>query len=1575
MMEHEQPVRTTKKDDADEEETTKIKKPPTTKKRKSRLLRELEDHLGLPDPSCSSSSDDDSDNDSDIQPPPPTKKMKKLVVKVVAADKKKSKSKNKSKPKKEKMKQELYHRRKQRYHDNLSSSSELSSSENEDGENVNESGNKHLSPIEKMEKEIETKKTVDRYSNGTRIMKQFENGGDWYNGTIKSYNKRRGYYSIKFDDGENEEFDDDDVKQWLKDDDDVQKMKSYNFKILWGSLKDKGWEWQPPNNSFDDYWYCKPASMQQRPKSEWIQGLDYFCTQEEVTAFCKEQERDGALSRDKDGGAGRNKLDDAAPSKNEKKKSSLVKRTSTTTSSTITSSNNVDLPSNTTTTMMTIDLCDSSDDSESDDNENEKTKKNKIASSSSIPQQQQEEEYMVKTMKTNEKSNSSSSSSTLVAAIAAAAAAISSSSSASIHLSSIPVQDQEEEELVTTISSPLLLRHQSPNLYYHHFWNAIHEGNSLKVQKYLKLLFQQENCVVDDDVLNAPKNLEFCYSDSDITAGISTASENDIDIDTDCGGSNSNTFDETPLYVATNNGSIDIVEYLLKQPHIDVNNSENINLIDKRPLFASCRNGNIEITTLLLKAGATPTCADSKGSTPLHVACSYGWISIAKLLLDYLYRFGGNSSTSTSGINPKIELVRLSDNHGFTPLHSAVWGENYTCTDDDGNGGDNGNGNNLSKRKEDIVQLLLNRGANIDAQDKEGETVLHLALLDMSILPINNNIPNTATDSVLYATSPLVELLLKHGANKTICDENGNSFFHKYARNEKVRISNNELLLLSKSNVTYNVTSKTNPLLIKNNSGKTPIELAKEYNQEDIQKIFHNYISKLDYNEKQQSPQPHHVTIVFYTQRLGFVITTPSSDNSDNDGNGNSNGNGVIVSNVRNDLHKDQVFAGDKIIAIGTTNVSQQTIDFVTDMILTATRPVAITFLRRSRHDNNNSAAAATTTTTAAATRSNNNNVVVKQVQKQQQQQPCNNNNEDNNSKYMMTPKSISLLSTQVAAAATTTATKSSSSSSSSRSEDEEIAHDVVFYTQRLGLHLQVISSTGEITIKAVSNEEYNDIIFPGDILISAGDLGVLKHKSMSEVSTFITSSKRPLSIRFKRPQQQQQQRDKTQQLAAKKLLSSSSSPTGKQQQQQYQQHQKPIDIPDDGSHSLREVLNILSPEILSDSIKSDDDDDDYDANLSESSPKSNNGGYDTSDYKQQQQQEGELAESQNERQARLKSEARAHALKKVVVEPPPVTNKTMTTTTSSAVAAAAVSNVPPSVINKIRYDNTKILYNCPLCHKTFRSKGGLEYHTDCQVCLSKDLKTLLRSSSQRSAQGAKNPPVEYDLLAPPRSPASSSLSSPEGVTVTIPGIGIATTSNKERVAAAATNNPNVAASVAAQAVTIKNNDTIKKLEGRGGGNHPLIHPLPIVDASQSVVSIDFQNVAHGSGPTTSAAMTIKEEDVTSSGSRADMMYPDAALSEHEEEEFPLHACVKFGFLDFLEDELRKDTTVVNAVDTHGRTALDLAALTGQLILVNRLREAGGVFRYKNGPRMAALANNRSKAMEKYLKEVRTSVG
>jgi ankyrin repeat protein len=132
-------------------------------------------------------------------------------------------------------------------------------------------------------------------------------------------------------------------------------------------------------------------------------------------------------------------------------------------------------------------------------------------------------------------------------------------------------------------------------------------------------------------------------------------------------------------------------------------------------------------------------------------------------------------------------------------------------------------------------------------------------------------------------------------------------------------------------------------------------------------------------------------------------------------------------------------------------------------------------------------------------------------------------------------------------------------------------------------------------------------------------------------------------------------------------------------------------------------------------------------------------------------------------------------------------------------------------------------------------------------------------------------------------------------------------------------------------------------------------------------------------------------------------MYDDALLSETEEEEYPLHTSVKFGYINLVEEELQKiisntntvdggggsrnkETTttttentsptssLLNTIDSKGRTALDLAALTGQLTIVDRLREAGCIYKYKNNSRMTAIANLRSKDVTMYLDKVRLSV-
>ena len=59
--------------------------------------------------------------------------------------------------------------------------------------------------------------------------------------------------------------------------------------------------------------------------------------------------------------------------------------------------------------------------------------------------------------------------------------------------------------------------------------------------------------------------------------------------------------------------------------------------------------------------------------------------------------------------------------------------------------------------------------------------------------------------------------------------------------------------------------------------------------------------------------------------------------------------------------------------------------------------------------------------------------------------------------------------------------------------------------------------------------------------------------------------------------------------------------------------------------------------------------------------------------------------------------------------------------------------------------------------------------------------------------------------------------------------------------------------------------------------------------------------------------------------------------------------------------------TVINELDSKGRTPADLAALTGQLDLMNFLvQESGGSFAFKSGARMRAIARRRAPFVSQY---------
>ncbi|GIJ90262.1 hypothetical protein Asppvi_009216 [Aspergillus pseudoviridinutans] len=168
-----------------------------------------------------------------------------------------------------------------------------------------------------------------------------------------------------------------------------------------------------------------------------------------------------------------------------------------------------------------------------------------------------------------------------------------------------------------------------------------------------------------------------------------------------------------PLLEAVEAGSCDIAQQLLSA-------GANMTTTWYVPAlhFAVDRNRG-QIVRLLLQMGADINSRDSKGSTPLHYAST---LEICELLidsgadLDIRDNMGRSPIFSFSRIYEKVQsLVRrgaevnIKDNNGVTPLMWVAGGINYIY-------------------RAEIVQLLLDNGANPNECSKSGSTALSEAV-------------------------------------------------------------------------------------------------------------------------------------------------------------------------------------------------------------------------------------------------------------------------------------------------------------------------------------------------------------------------------------------------------------------------------------------------------------------------------------------------------------------------------------------------------------------------------------------------------------------------------------------------------------------------------------------------------------------------------------------------------------------------------------------------------------------------------------------------------------------------------
>lgn len=218
-----------------------------------------------------------------------------------------------------------------------------------------------------------------------------------------------------------------------------------------------------------------------------------------------------------------------------------------------------------------------------------------------------------------------------------------------------------------------------------------------------------------------------------------------------------------PIMLAAANGDLAAVKKLVSANPALVNKADAQGMT---PLEHAVATRRVSVVRYLLEQKANPEGGKKNYSLPLGMAAQYGQVEIARMLLDH----GAN-------VNGKAQM-------GITPLLAVAQGVGVT---EESKG-------IPSPNQQQMVALLLKRGADVNLGDDRGWTPLHYVA--------------TASFQVL------AETLVKAGANVNARSEDGETPLHRAARQNNVPTIK---LLLAKGAALNAVNSR----------GETPLALAK----------------------------------------------------------------------------------------------------------------------------------------------------------------------------------------------------------------------------------------------------------------------------------------------------------------------------------------------------------------------------------------------------------------------------------------------------------------------------------------------------------------------------------------------------------------------------------------------------------------------------------------------------------------------------------------------------------------------------------------------------------------------------
>ncbi|XP_069675895.1 uncharacterized protein [Periplaneta americana] len=319
----------------------------------------------------------------------------------------------------------------------------------------------------------------------------------------------------------------------------------------------------------------------------------------------------------------------------------------------------------------------------------------------------------------------------------------------------------------------------------------------------------------------------------------------------------------TMLHVAADAGKKEMVEFLLNAAKKELKDSNvrtyfkkaddssrryrpTVNMLFHRDQFINIRDdmnntalsyaiqhGNVQIVTLLIERGADFKFCSKFGSIPIFLAAEYGHVEVVRLLIERGVDVNacnqhGENLIFTAVRRDHVDLVEFlidrginvhaRNKNGDSLISSAVeYGRvNIVNLLIEEHGIDvnvcNKYGNSLTfiaaeRGHVDIVKLLIDKGADINARNKLGESPLFTAL------------------KVRYGDGNIERLLIERGANVNVRTNDGITPIMAAVESGLL----NAVWMLIEKNADVNVRNKL---------GETPIMMALKHDNEDILKLL-----------------------------------------------------------------------------------------------------------------------------------------------------------------------------------------------------------------------------------------------------------------------------------------------------------------------------------------------------------------------------------------------------------------------------------------------------------------------------------------------------------------------------------------------------------------------------------------------------------------------------------------------------------------------------------------------------------------------------------------------------------------